>query len=505
MANAFEVDDVESYRARGVDGAMDLLLSLPSRPGNVLPPAKHDTRESTIQIMQHYMRRLRMDITDLSVIHIAGTKGKGSTTAFTESILRAHGVRTGMFTSPHLIHVCERFRINGKPIAEATFLTHFWAVWDGLYATKDQATDEPPMAGFFRFFTLLALRIFAAEAVDVVILEVGLGGRLDATNVVPHPVVCGVTTLDLDHTRVLGETLDLIAREKAGIFKRNVPAFTIAQPEIAATMLERCAVEHGNPLFVVPALSTFNVDVTSLGLHGDYQHVNAALAIVLATQWLQRKSPLPLPPSYPTLATPTVLSGLASAFWPGRAQTISDPTSSATYYVDGAHTPLSMQCCGAWFSQNCDKQPTDQRVLIFNCHHERDIVAILQPLLALSFDHVIFTPSRSCRPSFVKIPSVQEALLKARIAIDGVPASVFDMTNCPPNGDKQYWQFICSKVWIALHNGRAAPKTSICHSVEDSIALIRSTAPAHARVLATGSLYIVGDTLSALGWTEQQH
>ncbi|OQR94475.1 folylpolyglutamate synthase [Achlya hypogyna] len=504
MTNEFVVDDVESYRARGVDGAMDLLLGLPSRPGNVLPPTAKDTRESTIKLMKQYMQRLNMDISGLSVIHIAGTKGKGSTTAFTESILRAHGARTGMFTSPHLIHVCERFRINGKPISEALFLEHFWAVWDGLYATKDQANGEPPMAGFFRFFTLLALRVFAAEAVDVVILEVGLGGRLDATNVVERPVVCGITTLDLDHTRVLGETLDLIAREKAGIFKPKVPAFTIAQPEIAAQMLVRCAVEHECPLFVVPPLSTFNVDATTLGLHGDYQHVNAALAIVLATQWLQRHDPQPLPPAYERIITPTVLRGLTTAFWPGRAQTLQDPKSSTTYYVDGAHTPLSMQCCGHWFAQNCTKNVTDRRVLIFNCHHERDIVRILLPLLDLAFDHVIFTPSRSCRPSIVKIPSVQEALVKAGVAVEGLPESAFDMSQAPPNGDKQYWQYICAKVWTILHQvaGRAPPTVSICHSVEDSIALIRTTAPAHARVLATGSLYIVGDALSALGWTE---
>jgi UDP-N-acetylmuramate-alanine ligase len=134
--NDLTIEEIEFHRQRGVDGALDILLSLPNRPGNVLCAAATDTRESTIYIMTQYLRRLNMDISDLSVIHIAGTKGKGSTCAFIDSILRAHGVKTGMFTSPHLIHVCERFRINGKPISESMFLEHFWAVWDGLYATK---------------------------------------------------------------------------------------------------------------------------------------------------------------------------------------------------------------------------------------------------------------------------------------------------------------------------------------------------------------------------------
>ncbi|OQS07222.1 folylpolyglutamate synthase-like, partial [Thraustotheca clavata] len=479
LAMDFVVADVDKFRSRGVDGAMDLLLSLPNRPGNVLPAGPKDTRESTIELMKSYMGRLNMNISPLSIVHIAGTKGKGSTSAFTESILRAHGAKTGMFTSPHLIHVCERFRINGKPISEEMFLTHFWAIWDGLYATKDQVKNEPPMAGFFRFFTLLAFRVFLAAGVDVAILEVGLGGRLDATNVVEKPVVCGVTMLDLDHTRVLGETLDLIAREKAGIFKRGVPAFTITQPKIAADMLVQCAIEHENPLFVIPSLQEFNVDVTKLGLHGDYQQVNAALAIVLATQWLHRKKPLALPLNYRELVTPTIMQGLTSAFWPGRAQTIADPKSSTMYYIDGAHTPMSMQCCSDWYRQNCASNTIAHRVLIFNCHHERDIVRIFQPLFDISFDHVIFTPSRSCRPSIVKIPSVKEALVKAGVRIEGLAATAFDMNNCPPNGDKLYWQYNCAKIWKILCQvyGRVAPKVTICNSVEDSIALIRTTAP----------------------------
>ncbi|KAF4316856.1 hypothetical protein BBO99_00006307 [Phytophthora kernoviae] len=206
-------------------------------------------------MMQHYLQRLQLaDVVDsnspraLSVVHVAGTKGKGSTCAMVERILRQAGYKTGLFTSPHLVTPCERFRINGKPIADDVFLRHFNAVWDGLEQTQDQSGPYPPMAWFFRFLTLMALHLFVDEQVDVVILEVGLGGRLDATNVFRKPVVCGVSTLDLDHTRVLGETLDLIAYAKAGIFKPGVPSFTTAQEPIAMEMLEKCASETGTPL-----------------------------------------------------------------------------------------------------------------------------------------------------------------------------------------------------------------------------------------------------------------
>ncbi|CAK4179071.1 unnamed protein product [Aphanomyces euteiches] len=446
-------EEVERFRARGIDGAMDILLGMPGRPAYVGKTS--DSREVAIEMMVSYLKRLRMDISGLSIIHVAGTKGKGSTCAFTESILRAHGAKTGMFTSPHLIHPNERFRINGKPISDEIFLTNFWAVWDGLSATMNEAQGFPPIANFFRFFTLMALRMFQEERVDVVILEVGLGGRLDATNVVEKPVVCGITTLDLDHTRVLGDTLDKIAREKAGIMKSNVPVFTIAQPEIAANMLAKCSIEHNAPLVVVPPLSDFNISAHdlkhSLGMHGEYQRVNAALAIVLASTWLGAKHGTPLPP-FNAIITPTILEGLKLAFWPGRSQTVVDPLSSTIFHVDGAHTPLSIECCA------------------------------------------------QC---IVKIPSVEEALLKANLDIAGLPSDVFNTDAFPPQDDRMYWQFVCEKTWTILNQLHGFPTaTSIFPSVEKTLEWIRETAPQDTKVLVTGSLYNVGDTLSALEWKE---
>jgi folylpolyglutamate synthase len=120
-----------------------------------------------------------------------------------------------MFTSPHLVTFRERFRLNGRPITEDRFLDHFWRIWDRLHSTESSPadTDAPKIPGFFHLLTLLAFAISSEEAVDVLVLEVGLGGRLDATNVVMNPVVCGVTRLDYDHVEVLGGTIAAIARE----------------------------------------------------------------------------------------------------------------------------------------------------------------------------------------------------------------------------------------------------------------------------------------------------
>ncbi|KAF0689700.1 Aste57867_18883 [Aphanomyces stellatus] len=501
----YTAEETAHFRALGVDGAMDILLGMPGRPAYT---GVKDSREVAVEMMDSYLKRLHLDPSGLSIVHVAGTKGKGSTSAFTESILRAHGAKTGMFTSPHLINPNERFRINGKPVSDAIFLKNFWAIWDGLTSTADQADGFPPMANFFRFFTLMALRMFQEEGVDVVLLEVGLGGRVDATNVIKNPVVTGVTTLDLDHTRVLGETIDKIAREKAGIFKAHVPAFTIAQVPLAAETLVQCAAEAKAPLVVVPPLAELNIATHdlehSLGMHGEYQRVNAALAIALASTWLAAKHATPTPPFH-AMITPTILQGLKNAFWPGRSQTLIDPAQPSTvYHIDGAHTPLSIECCVQWFDSCCRATPTACRVLIFNCHHERDVVTLFQPLLALQFDYVVFCPSRSCRPSIVKIPSVREALLKAHLDISGLPSDVFNTDAFPPRDDKMHWQHVCEKTWSILHQIHGQPTaTSIFPSVEHTLEWVRKTAAGRdTKVLVTGSLYNVGDTLSALQWTE---
>ncbi|GMF42388.1 unnamed protein product [Phytophthora fragariaefolia] len=523
-----------------VQAALTRLLGVSSafkdlQPGRDLQVS---TREETIAMMQHYLARLGLDdVVDsrspraLSVVHVAGTKGKGSTCAMVERVLRQAGYKTGLFTSPHLVSPCERFRINGKPIADDVFLRHFNAVWDGLERTQDASGPYPPMAWFFRFLTLMALHLFADEQVDVVVLEVGLGGRLDATNVFRKPVVCGVSTLDLDHTRVLGETLDLIAYAKAGIFKPDVPAFTTAQEPLPMQMLEKCAAETNTPLVRVPTLDGFGPDGAQckLGLHGDYQRTNAGLAVALASTWLRHKrgEDVSVPLDLATALELDVKKGLKSAFWPGRAQLWEDDMHRMRFYIDGAHTLRSLECCADWFLQAATRtSPADKRVLIFTIHHERNVAQLFEPLLKQHFDRVYFCPTSSSRPSLAKVHTFSEALeiagfqdVVASYSPDEL-ASLDDVTS-----EAHPWQATLSRIWGALKSHVIKEEESKCTiAVKDSVvdcinelrALSEETgAPfidgeamkgeqwdENWSVLVTGSLYLGGEALDFLGWQE---
>ena len=154
------------------------------------------------------------DLKGLHIIHVAGTKGKGSTCSFAESMLRRSGLKTGLFTSPHMVQVRERIRINGKPVSEGLFVRYLDETWGKLSAV---AAEEMPT--YFRFLTLMAFHTFLQEKVDVAVVEVGIGGLFDATNVIDKPIVCGITSLGLDHVKLLGNSLVSIAKHKAGIMK----------------------------------------------------------------------------------------------------------------------------------------------------------------------------------------------------------------------------------------------------------------------------------------------
>eukprot|EP00005_Dracoamoeba_jomungandri_P007395 CAMPEP_0174266844 /NCGR_PEP_ID=MMETSP0439-20130205/31636_1 /TAXON_ID=0 /ORGANISM="Stereomyxa ramosa, Strain Chinc5" /LENGTH=248 /DNA_ID=CAMNT_0015354051 /DNA_START=90 /DNA_END=833 /DNA_ORIENTATION=- len=199
-----------------------------------------DTRRTQRDItlydeMVQYLKRVHVQMNSLSYIHIAGTKGKGSTGAFTESILRrGFDLTTGFYTSPNLVHPRERIRINGKPISEEKFAHYFWLCHDLLL--QSSSADEA-LPSFFRFLTVMAFKIFFEEKVSVAIMEVGVGGRTDATNVIEKPCVTAITPLGYDHCAVLGDTIEEIAYEKAGIYKKGCVALTVPQDEGAMEVI----------------------------------------------------------------------------------------------------------------------------------------------------------------------------------------------------------------------------------------------------------------------------
>lgn len=259
--------------------------------------------------MQELLGRLGDPHRGLRVVHIAGTKGKGSTAAIAESVARAHGLRTGLTTSPHLSCARERIALDGAIIDEPGFV----ALEHEVAAAAAGLTDAP---SFFERMIAMALVAFARQRVDVAVVEVGLGGRLDATNVV-LPAVTGVTRLGLDHTDLLGPTIAQIAAEKAGIFKRGVPAVSVPQEPAARAVLVDAAAAVGAPLDFVEADQRVVV-----GLAGRHQQENATLALAL----LERAGV--------ALAPAATARGLRDVRWPARYERVRD---DPLVIIDGAH------------------------------------------------------------------------------------------------------------------------------------------------------------------------
>uniref|UniRef100_A0AAQ5YN28 Folylpolyglutamate synthase n=1 Tax=Amphiprion ocellaris TaxID=80972 RepID=A0AAQ5YN28_AMPOC len=333
----------------------------------------------------------------------------GSTCAFTEQILRSYGFRTGFYSSPHLVQVRERIRINGQPIGKELFTKYFWQVYGRLDETKDAHGGTMP--AYFRFLTILAFHVFLQEKVDLAVIEVGIGGAYDCTNIIRRPWVCGISSLGIDHTQILGDTIEKIAWQKGGIFKPGVPAFTVRQPEDALAILRDRAKEIRCPLRVCPELDDYQADCgpLRLGLAGQHQHSNASLALQLSHTWLQKRC-LPGRTNVSNISTicqwqeehesknvfKRLTMGLADTEWPGRNQTLKH--GAVTYFLDGAHTMRSMQACVHWFRETAAQHERNAsgpvaRVLLFNATGERDSAAMLKALVPCHFDFAVFCPN----------------------------------------------------------------------------------------------------------------
>jgi hypothetical protein len=294
---------------------------------------------TSVREMRGYLRRIGYtpsDLDRLHIVHVAGTKGKGSTCAFVDSILsryRSEGGpphKVGLFTSPHLIAVRERIRINSAPLSEEAFARYFFDVWDRLEANPEVASDDAPAGSkpiYARFLTLMSFHVFLSEGVDAAVYETGIGGEYDATNVIERPAAAGISTLGIDHVYVLGDTVDKIAWHKAGIMKPGCPAFTIEQVPEAAEVLARRATEKGVDLTVLPV----DPRLSGVGIRPDatFQKRNASLAIALAEKALAA-----LDPSTSTALTPqTAFAWRRAGLWVRRPSGQDRASSSSTSKV----------------------------------------------------------------------------------------------------------------------------------------------------------------------------
>ncbi|CAN5536585.1 folylpolyglutamate synthase/dihydrofolate synthase family protein [soil metagenome] len=345
------------------------------------------------------------------IIHVAGTKGKGSTCAFIESTARQLGLRTGMFTTPHLHTVRERIQIDGCPISE-----EFWS------ATLQQCSDAVRIVErdrshlgritAFELNTAMALLAFSNSSVDLGIIEVGLGGRLDATNVVT-PRVSVITPVSYDHQAILGDTLQQIASEKAGIIKPGIPVVVAPQqPEARAEIASR-ADALGAPVYFAGSdwqrsyaggYTTIagpwgDLEDLALGLKGPHQATNAGSAMMAL--WLLDSN------CFEHLHA--IAAGLRSVEWPGRYETVQE---SPPVIVDGAHNGASMAVLSRAL---LDDYPDHEFVVILGSYADKDLPAMLSELKQL---HPTLIATRSSSPRARDLVDILEAA--ASIDIDGV-------------------------------------------------------------------------------------
>ncbi|MEY2491394.1 MAG: dihydrofolate synthase / folylpolyglutamate synthase [Verrucomicrobiota bacterium] len=330
-----------------------------------------------LETTQRLLRELRLELAQ-RVIHVAGTNGKGSVCAMADAVCRAAGHRTGLFTSPHLVSFRERVRVSGKVIEEQD-------VASGLTHIRDLVDDWEIHPTFFEITTALALQYFEKSGCDIVVLETGMGGRLDATNAV-RPLVSVITPIDFDHEKWLGHSLAKIAEEKAGIIKRRVPVVSAPQLPEAEAVIRKKAMECDAPLQVVTAPWT----KTPVGLRGEYQKLNASVAIEAL-----RAGAIPT-------TDQSIAQGLLTVEWPARFQIWDE-----RIVIDGAHNPSAAGALTqAWMGEFGSERAT----IILAVLRDKNSEAIIDALVPIT-SRFLLPQIRSER---AESPTKLAALIKKR-------------------------------------------------------------------------------------------
>ena len=405
------------------------------------------------------LKRLGNPHDRLQVIHIAGSKGKGSTAAFVASVLTHAGYKTGLFTSPHLITPRERCRIDGELISEADVAFYIEKIKPAI---ETVSTSEFGRVSFFEIYTALAFTYFADKATDFAVIEVGLGGRLDATNVVT-PVATVITPIGLEHTAILGETYAEIAAEKAEIIKEGCPLVLAPQHSEARAVFEKVANERKASIVAakthnveldhrvltsqlvqdadgIPIAQQFDVETDSesypqltIPLLGHHQVVNATTAIAAIECLKQEGYAIP---------KNSVYAGFKNVQWHGRIQRI---MSSPLVVLDGAHSPISMEALCLTLRESFRYT---QAIFIISLMKDKNLKAI-GDIISKTADTVIATQV-SENPRVMTAEAIQDA-----------------------------WSGTCEKI-------------TICPNPEKAIAGALASASPTDLICITGSLYLVG-------------
>ncbi|KFY45557.1 hypothetical protein V495_02917 [Pseudogymnoascus sp. VKM F-4514 (FW-929)] len=482
---------------RTYEQALSFLNELQSNQAVVSMVSSSNANSLAIPEMLGWLGKLRYtpeSFNDLRVIHVAGTKGKGSVCAMLDSMMKQYLLtqnasavtntrkplgRVGVFTSPHLITPRERIRLDGLPISKELFTQRFFEVWDKFtaFALEDghpnpQGAETKP--GYFRFLTMLALHTFLRENVQTAIIECGIGGEYDSTNIISKEAktTSVITRLGIDHVGMLGDTLGEIAWNKAGIMRPGVPCFTVPQPEEAMTVLQERAAEAGTELTVVKRRPELVSDELKLGLEGDFQKDNASLAIAALSSHLKAIGFGAIPEDN---TPPEVQRGLSEIEWPGRCQVIQE--NNIEWLIDGAHTDDSLAEVARWFAGKWNPKTDQLGVLIFNSQL-RDAPRLAQKLQA----------------------SLQETTGTRDIfSLSGFPTNIpFEKDVPEPYVDTL--QRETAAAWAEVGgSGEPAVYASIESAISGAREVSKARHPEKVHVLVTGSLHLVGGFLKAMG------
>jgi dihydrofolate synthase/folylpolyglutamate synthase len=405
-----------------VDQAIAYLKQLP-----------HTEVKPGLERIQALLERVGNPHERLQAVHIGGTNGKGSVAVMIASVLQRAGYRVGLYTSPHLISYCERIQINGAPIAEDEF-AH---IADELMPIADAMADKPTQ---FEFMTALAFLYFLRQKIDIAVIEVGLGGRFDATNVIT-PMVGVLTNVELDHTDLLGETLEQIAWEKAGIAKRGVPLVTGERKPNALEVIARECAAVGAPL--IPArqrarrtdftweyqeFEVWGEGKVRMKLLGGYQRENLNVALE-ALEVLRQSLEIP---------HEALVRGLAQASWPGRFEVVQR---EPYIILDGAHNPHAARALREDVRRYRERYALHKSALLFGVLRDKAYQTMAE-ILFPDFDEIVLVKPDSPRA------------LEPRALLSWAPAAK-----------------ICDTISDGLYGARASGAELIC---------------------VTGSLYVIG-------------